>query len=377
MAIDLDTMRSSNDVASAFRGAPNPANAIGSAIRAAVVSPVSYGMEKVADSVAPIGGAIGDFATGLVGGSSTPTPTAAPRAPGSNLPTVVGPTDPRAFDNRTIIRGSSPALPMPAVTPAAAVTAAPAPAPMASLALPSASRASRGPISVTVAPDEVNPSMRRDAPDVNQQISDLYNNGTWSGMSNAKMLAKRVDADRANAVATSSADTARIGAQTGQLSAITNALRARTDASKSAMEEGLLGENIQSAAQQRAAGAMKLEGDREEAALRKAAGAGDEKAIAKLRNLSAARQGKDPGEAVNEKLLDAYIKSTAEFNKDPSNMGKAAPAFTDFIGGLPQGMFPTVGQFASPMPAGMKRQVGTQNGKPVYEDAKGNRHTVQ
>jgi hypothetical protein len=125
------------------------------------------------------------------------------------------------------------------------------------------------------------------------------------------------------------------------------------------------------------AGDLDLESKRDDSAIRAAAAAGDEKAMEKLRNIRAAMQGKSPGEAVNEKLLDSYLKSVGEFNKDPSNMGKAAPSFQDFLGALPPGMFPNVSKYAPALPSGMKRQVGTSGGKPVYEDAKGQRYTIQ
>lgn len=112
---------------------------------------------------------------------------------------------------------------------------------------------------------------------------------------------------------------------------------------------------------------------RDEEVLRKAASNGDEKALAKLRNIAAAKKGQSPDEALGEKLLDLYMKNLTEYNRDPNNMGKPAPSFQDFLGTLPKDMFPAAGRYSTPMPAGMKRQVGTANGQPVYEDAAGKR----
>ncbi len=104
--------------------------------------------------------------------------------------------------------------------------------------------------------------------------------------------------------------------------------------------------------------------------LRRRAAQGDDKALAKYRNIMAAKVGKAPDDTVNEKLLDAYIRSTGEFTKDPNNMGKAAPTFQEFLSALPPGMFPNIQRYVgSPasLPPGAVKQVGTSGGRPVYQ----------
>jgi hypothetical protein len=231
------------------------------------------------------------------------------------------------------------------------------------------------------------PSLEPIAQDPNAAILAQLNNGTWSGMMNARTMAKRLDADRAAAVAAQGAETNRLGtlasAEIGRTNAAVNARNADTSAFRAGTDARLADSSIAKTGagiehtkavtanevQRGKAGAIEL-ADREEMdRLRRAAVAGDQKAAERYRAVNAAKAGKNPEEEVNQRLLDAYIKSTGEWSKDPNNMGKPAPTFADFVRSLPPNMFPNAQAAAGgqPLPAGAVRQVGTSGGKPVYQ----------
>lgn len=301
-ALNSVAKRTRGDVADAFTSAPNAAQGLGAATRAALVSPVSYGMEAAVNSTAPARSLVSDFASGVFGGTPAPKPA----------PTVRTPTTIDTAKNAT---GTYTPVDSPVDTQQ-----------LAENLMPNVNVASR-----FTAPQSV-----QNLPYIGRQASPL------AGLF------------------------------------VTNAAE-RQGAAMNTMNQRDFKNDITAAKANQAVegGEMDLDAKRDDAAIRAAAAAGDEKALEKLRNIRAAMQGKSPNEAVNEKLLDSYLKSVTEFNKDPSNMGKAAPSFQDFLGALPQGMFPNSGKYAPPLPSGMKRQIGTSGGKPVYEDAKGQRYTIQ
>lgn len=303
------------DATRAAAAAPNPAAAYGAATRERVVGPVSYAMEGAINAGAPIRNAVSDFTKGLLGTTST-------TAGDGSMPGV-RPVMPNAV---------RPSFTPPVAGPVA--TAQPAARAIEGEVLPPETPATRG-----VSPP---PAFTG-----NTQVPWIGNNrgqamGPVAGLITSNLALRQAGAIQGNAQRS-----------------FTNTLKARK-------------ENVTSRG-------LELDlADREGIeALRRLAVGGDEKALAKYRNVQAAKLGKSPEEGMNEKLLEAYIKSTAEYNKDPSNMGKAAPSFTDFLGQLPPAMFPNAAKSGTPLPTGMKRQVGTSNGVPVYEDGSGKRFTAQ
>lgn len=355
-----------DDISRAFKRAPNIASGLGAATREAVVGPVSYGIGAIGDMVKAPAEAATDFARGLTGSPTAPAPR--PAAPAVATPATVAP-----------LAGATASAAAPApVQPAGGMQWSTAdngtrtltgdgPAPQM-MAISTAARGDQLRRAYAPTADGA-PVAGAPAVDPNSAILASMNDGTWSGMLNAKMMARRLDATRQNDVARTAAATGQYNAETGRLSAMSNVAKTGADIA-------LTGEHLKTAANTTESGKLDLEAKREEAALRAAAANGDEKALAKLRNLTAARQGKAPEEAVNEKLLDAYLKHASEYAKDPSNIGKPPPSFQDFVGGLPAGMFPQTAKYATPLPSGMKRQVGTANGKPVYEGADGKRYAA-
>lgn len=318
------------DATRAFKAAPNTATGLGAATREAVVGPLSYGMGELAGMIKPVANAVADFGRGVVSGqpADTAVTNPAPMAP--------------------LVPANTAALTLPA-TPATMNFE-----PTATSATPMISAAARNAqLQRAYAPTVYNaeasstPSLQpMPAADPNAAIMASANDGTWSGMINANKMAKRLDATRAAQVAQTQAATGQVNAVTGQQNADSARITALTGAQTGAAQAGLIGENIKAAMTAGESGKLDLASKQEETTLRKAAAAGDEKAIIKLRNLMAARQGKAPEEAMNEKLLETYIKSVGEFNKDPGNMGKPAPSFQDFISALPPEMFPNVAKAA-------------------------------
>jgi hypothetical protein len=89
----------------------------------------------------------------------------------------------------------------------------------------------------------------------------------------------------------------------------------------------------------------------------------------------AAKLGKDPDAPINERLLEAYLRSNAEHLKAASTatLGgakdfPAAPTFQQFLRTLPPGMFPNVQRAMAPTaPPPGATKVGTSGGRPVYQ----------
>lgn len=364
-------MRPLEDAAAAYQRAPNAATGTGAAIREAVVGGASQGMEKAANLGqalvnvgAPARGAISDFVSGLATGPNVPPPQPAPApkpAPGL-APTSSSPPGAPGASGGGWTEGYDPAAAQRAAAAGVADASQPALAGASAPGMDTVRRTVH-----TIITPEATPAAPVDS---QKQVLDLLNNGTWSGMQGAHALARRIDADRTQQNALTNEDIARQNANTSATTAAANTTLSNAQAERATA--GAQNERLDAAGK-----AADLQTRKEMRALELAAASGDEKAAAKLRNLKAAQAGKSPEEAVNERLLDAYLKSTAEFNKDPSNMGKAAPAFNDFLGSLPPQMFPNVSKFATQLPPGMKKQVGMSGGKPVYEDGAGKRFVSQ
>lgn len=331
-----------DDAVRAFKAQPNVAAGLGAATREAIVGPVSYGMEAVSNAVAPAARTTGQFFTGLTGGQPTTAAPAAP-VPRQTIGGVIG-------GSSTTAPAASPA-PMLASAPAAQVRAAVNPAAYAP------TQYSPTP-SLQPIPEE----------DPNAAIMKALNSGTWSGMMNARTLARRRDQDRAAAVQATQAETGRIGAESSRLGAMASVANASTSAARAANDARLTDVQLAGEKQKQELTAIELADRQEMENLRRLAAQGDEKALARYRSVMAAKAGKDPTTQTNEKLLDAYIKSVGEFSKDPANMGKPAPTFQDFAAGLPRGMFPTVEKYVGGgLPPGAVKQVGTSGGRPVYQ----------
>lgn len=88
------------------------------------------------------------------------------------------------------------------------------------------------------------PAIGAGVPDVNAQITALQNNGTLSGMINARTLARRTDADRANAVAVTNAAANTTSAGASATNAATTAAKAGPEIQHmSAVAQGVNFEN--------------------------------------------------------------------------------------------------------------------------------------
>lgn len=214
-----------SDIASEYnRGAAvSPAAGVGLAAREALVSPVS----RVGGALADAGKAALNFA----GRVASPIADAArafvsgtPPAPDVATAAVPAPAAPQG-----IISGSM--GPVSPVVPATAPVTPTAPG----ATLPVAPNGPQRRVTINYVGDQ-----QPAAPDPTAQILALQNNGTWSGMLNAKTLAKRLDADRAAKVAAQNADTLRMEAnQRASSASATNA--------KTAAETGLIEQNAQAA----------------------------------------------------------------------------------------------------------------------------------
>jgi hypothetical protein len=103
-------------------------------------------------------------------------------------------------------------------------------------------------VSISVAPDEEVPSLQPIAPpSATDTILGMLNDGTWSGMINARALAKRTDADRAASVAQQGADNSTANAVSGRIAANANAANAVTNAGKEQAQVGLITEQAKAA----------------------------------------------------------------------------------------------------------------------------------
>jgi hypothetical protein len=192
------------------------------------------------------------FAEGLTGtsaGGLAPSPAPAPApapaggpAPGGGLP------------GAGIISGSSTAGPVGASPAGPQTNLAPRNVPLITAA--QAADVERR----AYAPTVYAGAQPQAAPDPNAAIIASLNDGTWSGMINARTMAKRTDADRAAAVAATGAQSGVLNAASGRISALANAANAQTNAMKEQAQAGLIGEQVKSsqAEQSRRADADKL-----------------------------------------------------------------------------------------------------------------------
>jgi hypothetical protein len=239
------------DVAGAYReGAATSVPAgVGMAAREAIVSPVS----RAGGVIANMAGRAQQAAMGVIGpiveagrafitGSPAPAP-AAPAATAAPQTGVIrgsfGPA-PGAFGPaRAPGAAAAPAAAAPAVpgtpqgqtmTPAAQTNLAPRRVPLIA-----------APMEGTAAP-AVDPNVA-----VNARISELMNDGTWSGMFNAKALARRTDADRAAGVAAVNATSGRMSAESGRIGAIAQMANANTAALREEASAGLITEQTKAA----------------------------------------------------------------------------------------------------------------------------------
>jgi hypothetical protein len=208
-----------SDIGSEFdRGAKTSiASGVGLAAREALVSPVSRAMEATSNIVRPITSAVsqgvGSFLTGQ------------PAAPAPAVPA----TPPTKVDqNPTQTLKGSIGAPAPAEAQPTVAAGVPAmqPAPVVPLRT-----------NVTMAPEEPTPSLAPiPAADPTQAILAAQNDGTWSGMQNAHTMARRLDANRANAVAQSHALASMAQAQSSRIGADAQAQNATTAAVKTGTE---------------------------------------------------------------------------------------------------------------------------------------------
>lgn len=178
---------------------------------------------SVGNAVKSAGGAISDFSRGFTG-----APAAAPAAP-AQPSTAVQPVNPYMADGppgapvvspggATETPGSTAASP----TPVAANDESARPANVrAYLRIPSA------PANTT--PGPIDSAARALA---------MQNDGSWSGMFNAKLYGHRVDADRAAGVAAQNANVGAYGAETGRITGLANAQRAGAETSQ--VEQGTI-----------------------------------------------------------------------------------------------------------------------------------------
>jgi hypothetical protein len=213
----------------------------------------------------------------------------------------------------------------------------------------------------------------RDPKDPAEAYLEKRNKGDWSNMTAALKYANLLAGNRtANLDARKMKMRANVDEANAEIERLIAESRMKTAAAGARQSDAAAAESmarVQESQGRQSAQALDLAEREEFANIRRLAAAGDQKALARYRQLSAARQGKDPEGAANEKLLEAYIRSTGEWGKDPANIGRPAPTFQEFLGGLPPQMFPHVAQFLgapAPLPSGAVRKIGTSNGRPVY-----------
>jgi hypothetical protein len=192
-----------------------PATAFGLGMREAVVSPVS----QVIGSVQDAGKAIKNAAAPVMEAGRAFTTGDATPAAAAATPAIAKPYTPfeENYPGNKPIAADQPQQ-------AAQPQAAPGPVARASIAAP--------------LPDS--PA----AVDSSADVLKMQNDGTWSGMINARTLAKRVDADRQAQIAAAGAEIGRYGASTQRIGAETQAMTGQATAEREhALAQGVGFEN--------------------------------------------------------------------------------------------------------------------------------------
>lgn len=201
----------------------SPAASAGRAARATIETPLVAAGSAVPDlrdagnsaigAVKGAGSAISDFARGFTGS----TPAAAPN------PKIGGPVDPLSSTTMTgggssMAAASGPMGGEGAASPGAQAAAQPAPAIAPVYAAndePARPSNVRAYLRVPAPPTNPNPGPINTA----AEALGMQNDGTWSGMFNARLYGHRADADRNAAIAAQQANTGAYNAETSRISA--------------------------------------------------------------------------------------------------------------------------------------------------------------